>query len=462
MNERVSRRGVLTLTVSMGLLVSHVAAEPNHSLVCKVDLLGGGNGVAVSPQNDQACVAQHTGLIGYGMLDIHDPNRECDPNSLFQLPIGYGPHSVAWSKDATKVFLADVGSGEDQSHTVYVLDPCSTDANNVVLDTITVGNGPSFLAQSPVDDTIFTTCVGDDTLWGFDSRSHSVTVPNVAVGRAPRDLGMSPDGMFIYIAARDDEALSIVDMSLAPPQVYKTVSLGEAPFGVAVSPDGSRVYVTNWDGDNIWVLDGDPNVHDLIPSEEIQIAGGSQLTDAAMSPRGEWLYVAVRGAGSLAIIDPTTGNVEQTITLGGEPSRIAVSPDCSRVYVGGGAGDYLAIVDTGVEPLLRLKALITAHPEWGVLEVEPNLPYWFNPYFSYHEPNEVVTLTAHVSEAGKYWSGWQGDVPAGSEFDNPVTIVMDSDKEITTAFKCGMGTGPFLPMTLAFLGLFAVVHRRRS
>ena len=72
-----------------------------------------------------------------------------------------------------------------------------------------------------------------------------------------------------------------------------------------------------------------------------------------------------------------------------------------------------------------------------------------------------VTLTAEPA-SGKFWGGWQGDVDPNDEFTNPLTVVMDSDKQITTAFKCGLGTGPMLPMMLAVLGVFALIRRGRQ
>ena len=71
-----------------------------------------------------------------------------------------------------------------------------------------------------------------------------------------------------------------------------------------------------------------------------------------------------------------------------------------------------------------------------------------------------VTLTAEWNQ-GKSWMGWGGDVDPNDIYTNPLTLVMDSDKEITTAFKCGLGTAPMLPMMLGVLGVFALLRRGR-
>ncbi|MBN1345114.1 MAG: right-handed parallel beta-helix repeat-containing protein [Phycisphaerae bacterium] len=70
-----------------------------------------------------------------------------------------------------------------------------------------------------------------------------------------------------------------------------------------------------------------------------------------------------------------------------------------------------------------------------------------------------VTLTAEWDE-GRSWTGWAGDVDPNDIYSNPLTITMDSDKEISTSFKCGAGASPMLPMMLGALGLFAWTRRR--
>jgi len=81
------------------------------------------------------------------------------------------------------------------------------------------------------------------------------------------------------------------------------------------------------------------------------------------------------------------------------------------------------------------------------------------PDLALYAPNTIVTLTANpVGHNG--FGGWSGDVPAGHEMDNPLTITMDADKSITATFKCGSGMAPFLPLALAALLGIAVLRRR--
>ncbi len=109
-------------------------------------------------------------------------------------------------------------------------------------------------------------------------------------------------------------------------------------------------------------------------------------------------------------------------------------------------------VDMGADEFAWVLTLDVRGNDKGEAIVDPN--------DMYYEPNAVVTLYAHAYE-GKGFFGWSGDVPAGQEQHNPLTITMDTDKDITATFKCGLGTGPLLPMMLGALGLFVVARRRR-
>lgn len=113
------------------------------------------------------------------------------------------------------------------------------------------------------------------------------------------------------------------------------------------------------------------------------------------------------------------------------------------------------VVDRGSDEYVARNfalSLSVDHADFGQIVVDPEA--------ADYQPNAVVTLLAIPNE-GKSWGGWYGDVPNGHTFDNPLTIVMDSDKEITTAFSCGFGMGPMMLMIPALLGLALWFRQRR-
>jgi YVTN family beta-propeller protein len=68
-------------------------------------------------------------------------------------------------------------------------------------------------------------------------------------------------------------------------------------------------------------------------------------SDLLFSPDGKFLYVALRGSSSVAVVDVATHDVSQ-ITVGRHPDALALSKDGARLYVADADDDALTVVDT--------------------------------------------------------------------------------------------------------------------
>lgn len=68
-----------------------------------------------------------------------------------------------------------------------------------------------------------------------------------------------------------------------------------------------------------------------------------------------------------------------------------------------------------------------------------------SPQDVFYSPNASVSLTA-TPNTGYSFTGWQGDVPAGSEMANPLAITMDTSKNLVATF--GSGDVPAAPSSL--------------
>lgn len=90
---------------------------------------------------------------------------------------------------------------------------------------------------------------------------------------------------------------------------------------------------------------------------------------------------------------------------------------------------------------------------------DPNLPEYVE--------DTAVTLTAvpNPDRAFGRWEIYDPNHPGDANFmvtdtNNPVTIVMDADREVTAVFKCGSSGMPLLPAMLGVLCLTVLVRRR--
>jgi DNA-binding beta-propeller fold protein YncE len=88
----------------------------------------------------------------------------------------------------------------------------------------------------------------------FEVRSGPRT-GDIAVGSNPRAVAMAPDGRWAAVAniglnSGDTDSVSIIDMTLTPPQGVDVFPVGQRPEAVAISPDGHWLAVGIMHGSN--------------------------------------------------------------------------------------------------------------------------------------------------------------------------------------------------------------------
>ncbi len=139
---------------------------------------------------------------------------------------------------------------------------------------------------------------------------------------------------------------------------------GTYPLAVAVSKDGTRGFVTLWNASEVVELDLVKGVVarrlPLLKTSEATVAGTHPCA-LEFSPDGRTMYVAMANRDAVAAVDVAPGKNGQTAFavkgyfdtrlpgqsyFGAEPEALAVSADGRRLYVGNGAQDAVAVMDT--------------------------------------------------------------------------------------------------------------------
>jgi 6-phosphogluconolactonase (cycloisomerase 2 family) len=280
----------------------------------------------------------------------------------------------------------------------------------VALDDVEVGGEggiadllrPSAIALSPDGKHLYSLGLGQNALLQFGRGAdgklafvRSYTTQSAGFGNArlggPRDLELSADGAFVYVAAESDDALSVFarnastgNLSFVQFQHEGDADPGaeggavrglDGPVALALAPGGEHLYVVGGSGDSLAVYARNAGTGRLnfVESERNGSDDGgdagpvvSSLDDpaaAAVSPDGAQVYVAVRGSGAVVRFDrnATTGRVSFVTALvdgaagvegiGGATS-LALAPGGAQLYVGGGGDDALALFDRSADGTL--------------------------------------------------------------------------------------------------------------
>jgi YVTN family beta-propeller protein len=278
-------------------------------------------GIAVSPDDEFVYVTNfsdnNVSVISTSDNMVHDT-----------IDVGNGPTGVAMSPGGAVLYVSNY-----YSNSVSVIDI----ANNSRLD-IPVGNNPFGISVTPDGSQVYV------CNYGYNSNKVSVintannSVLEITVGNRPYGVSVTSDGAYAYVSNRDSSTVSVIrtsDNAVLLPAIF----VGGAPSGITVTPDGDHVYVNHFTSGTVSVIDtSDNNV--------IDIPVVNEADGIAVTPTGAYVYVYHHNVGTVSIIrtsdntlidtDPNTVEIEPTIQVGIQPyaGGMAVSHDGKLVYVG--------------------------------------------------------------------------------------------------------------------------------
>ncbi len=239
--------------------------------------------------------------------------------------------------------------------------------------------------------------------------SNGAVIATVPVGAAPIGVAVAPGGRYVYITQHNADTVAVVSTNTNT--VLAQISAGNKPLGVAVSPDGTRLYVTNFltatasGAGSLWV-NGTLTVVDTATRVVLTtVTVGANPSGVAVSPDGNRVYIANSGAGTLSVVSTVTNAVTSTITVGANPVGVAASPDGLRVYVANGGSASVSVIDAA--------ALTVA---------------------------STIRVGGHTT--GIAVSDDSTRVLVSNTFDNSVSVINAATQAVVTTTTAGIGLGP--------------------
>lgn len=211
--------------------------------------------------------------------------------------------------------------------TVSILDPAT-----LSFATHLVAGEPVAAVASEAQAFVATTSEDEDRLSVIDLSTGTVTATFPLAGPATA-LAVGPDGQRVY-AGQDDEgrvAVAVIDTGA---ERVSTIELGSGPGAgidaLRVDPTGKRLVaaVTDERGSQLIIVDAETAwVRRVVPV-------GSPIRDIAHVGSAVYVLTSDRAVGgAVQVIDLSTYTVTDTVTLGGAPTQLAMSPDLARAYI---------------------------------------------------------------------------------------------------------------------------------
>ena len=346
--------------------------------------LKGAHGVAVSPDGAQVYVTSKVG----DSLTVYDRDPATGALTFVQAKhdsVGGvngldGAEGIAVSPDGAHIYVA---GRNDNAIAVFAHDTATGGLTFVEMDRdgfagVAGVAGAKGVAISPDGAHVYSAGSLDNavTVFARDAQSGKLAFIEVeqegvngviGLTRA-RALTVSPDGLNVYVASFNDNAVAVFRRdpgtgSLTFFELQKNGISGVTGLtgarGVAVSPDGSYVYAVGNVDDALVVFNRNPETGVLtfvqLLEDSVDGINGLNGADAvAVSPDGTHVYVTGLVDDGLAVFsrDPATGSLTYVERLRdgigdidglNRPYAVAVSPDNRNVYTAAYVDDAVGV-----------------------------------------------------------------------------------------------------------------------
>jgi YVTN family beta-propeller protein len=236
--------------------------------------------------------------------------------------------------------------------------------------TVSVGHEPHESAATHDARYVFVSNRGDGTIAVFDTATRTELdtdgnptngTTRIVAGLQPHGLAVTPDDRYLLVT--NDGSNDVTVVSIAGFQVIGTVpAVGSGPHMVAITPDGREAWTGNINGGDVSILDvaktiADP-AHAVVcatpggSGSACRIPSGSGTESVTFTQDGKTAYVAAGNSNSVTVIDVRTRQVIRTLSIAGQPLRVAVRPDGHRAYVSQFSGTSIAVIDTATNLLV--------------------------------------------------------------------------------------------------------------
>ena len=287
---------------------------------------------------------------------------------------GGGPSAVVVGADG-RMYLANTASWS-----VSVINTATgqqVDANPSSSKDIAVGPWPGALMLSPDGRRLFVANTGWNTVSVFDTTTYkqldadpnNIFSNDIAVGSSPSAMTIGSDGR-LYVANRGSGSISVVDSTTykridANPSNWfsNDITVGSAPSALVLN--GTQLYVANRDSNTVSVID----TAGYRVTKTLTV--GKQPSSMALGSNGR-LYVADTGSNTVSIIDTATNAVGATpIAVGPAPSSIALGLSGNRAFVTN-TNDTVSIIDTGTGTVIGTATIDTDSSGGHAIAVGPN------------------------------------------------------------------------------------------
>ncbi len=293
--------------------------------------------------------------------------------------VGSLPEEVILDPATHTVYVLNLSSS-----TLSVLDSKTCNATDQTgckqVKGIAIGFNSLFDDFNPLTHTLYAASQDTDTVWVVDTSACNATntsgctpfAPTTTVGAAPTGIASNPDTHTAYVANQNDNNVSVIDSSACNKshpnncdQAWPTMAVGAAPRSLGISRSTNTIYVPNRDDGTVLVIDGEHcNASDSSGCDQTPVTTmvGTTPQEVAIDEASNTIYVANQADNTVSVIDGThcngtdTSGCNQswpTIAVGAAPQALAFNPTDATLYVANTDDNTVSVI-SGDTPIATI------------------------------------------------------------------------------------------------------------
>jgi DNA-binding beta-propeller fold protein YncE len=217
------------------------------------------------------------------------------------------------------------------------------------------------VAFSPDGKHVYVSGGNDDSVFCYAWTNGTATLERkIVLGKPKEDktgssypagIAVSRNGRYLYVAENVGDSVAVVDLesqNIESPNIDR-LSTDHFPYAVEMAADGN-VYVSAWGADTVSVFGARAN-GTLFHRTRIEV--GRHPSALVSNRSGSRLYVGLGGSDRIAVVDTSKKRVTKTLhdpapnasPEGSTPNALALSPDGATLYAAEGDNNAVAVFD---------------------------------------------------------------------------------------------------------------------
>jgi len=253
-----------------------------------------------------------------------------------RVPTGKTPHEVAVSDDGKIALATNYGDQRDGT-TLSVIDlDAQKEIHRVELEELRGPHGVMFLGGK-----FYFTAEGSNAIARYDPATNKVDWRASTSQEGTHMLVATADGGTIFTANIRSNSVSCIRVNQKT-GTYKIsqIAVGKGPEGIDISPDGGEVWAANSGDGTVSIIDA--GSCRVIGAVDVKTKRSNRVR---FTRDGKLVLISDLGAGEVVVVDAAARKEVKRVKLGSSVEGILMLPDGTRAIVAVSGDNHLAVLD---------------------------------------------------------------------------------------------------------------------